>query len=507
MGRRTHYPDPFTLDDYLSRFDPRLLEDAEGRRILTRLDPALFTLVYLANHLKSEETGGAVSFSDFHLDVFDDARRLARGLTEPQADRAAYIAPRGAGKSTLLFLALPLWLAAHGHRRFVAAFADAGTQAELHLQTFKRELETNELLRQDFPDLCTPARRKQGSTAADNRAMYQAANGFVFAAKGIDASSLGMKVGDRRPDHLVFDDVEPDASNYSAGQKEKRLATILKAVLPLNVYASATLAGTMSMPGCIVHDLVDAANGLPHPEWVDEEKWHAYHYRAIITDPVTGVERSLWPEKWSLAWMNTVRHTRAFRSQMNNEPDAFEGAYWTDSDFRYGTLERPTAQVLSIDPAVTTKEKSDYTALALVAYDRHSDRACVLNVWNRRIPPGEPLRELVLAILDEYPQTLGVLVESNQGGDTWRTILHGLPVRLDAVHQTAAKELRAEHLLNHYQRGRVLHAQRIPALENQMLAFPGGAFDDCIDAVGTAVEALRPRPKRGSANVRTASYV
>jgi predicted phage terminase large subunit-like protein len=102
---------------------------------------------------------------------------------------------------------------------------------------------------------------------------------------------------------------------------------------------------------------------------------------------------------------------------------------------------------------------------------------------------------------------MGELIETNQGGDAWKTILHDLPVKLHTVHQTASKELRAEYLLNHYQFGRVVHEKRLPQLEEQMVAFPKGANDDAIDAVGTAVEALRPRPKKKPGAVRTASYM
>lgn len=50
----------------------------------------------------------------------------------------------------------------------------------------------------------------------------QAALGLSFAARGIDAASLGMKVGEKRPDLLILDDIEPDESSYSAYQTRIR---------------------------------------------------------------------------------------------------------------------------------------------------------------------------------------------------------------------------------------------------------------------------------------------
>ena len=496
----------FDLDAYLAGLDPLLLAHSEGRRVVTRLDPMLFALTYLPHHLRGRETDDQITLSEFHLDVIEQARRWVVPDREPMQSRDAYIAPRGVGKSTWLFLILPIWAAAHQHRMFAAAFADSGGQAELHLQSLKHELERNALLRLDFPELCTPAVRPRGVTAADNRTMYLAQSGFVFMAKGIDSSSLGMKVGERRPDLLILDDIEPDAANYSAFQKDKRLGTLLDAVLPLNVYARVIIAGTVTMPGSIVHDLVKAARGEDDPaEWVTDERIRPHWYPAIVTDPETGTERSLWPAKWSMEYMAAIRHTRAFRSQMMNDPMAVDGQYWTTEDITYRDDLPLTSQVLSIDPAVTTREKSDYTALAVIGYSVHADVAVVRAVWNLRIPPGTQLRDRVLAILDAYPDTMGVLVETNQGGDVWRSILHGLPVQLRTIHQSAAKELRAERLLNHYQHRRVVHERRLPALEEQLVAFPRGAHDDLVDAVGTAVEALRPPPRRRGV-VRTTPY-
>jgi phage terminase large subunit-like protein len=73
------------------------------------------------------------------------------------------------------------------------------------------------------------------------------------------------------------------------------------------------------------------------------------------------------------------------------------------------------------------------------------------------------------------------------------------------VHQSEAKEVRAARLLNHYQRRRVVHEQRLPAVEEQMVAFPKAPNDDLVDAVGTGVEVFLG--KKNVASVTAASYV
>jgi len=514
----------FDLDRYLAEYNPAALGVPECRRILTRYDPLLFALLYLPHHLRGPETREEITFSEFHYDAIRQARRWALPVEQPGAERDVNVAPRGCGKSTWFFLVLPMWAAAHGHRSFIAAFADSGAQAEMHLKSFRSELRENELLREDFPDLCTPGRTSSGGALADHRQMFIARSGFVFGAKGIDASSLGMKVGKRRPDLIILDDIEPDESNYSPGQKEKRLSTLTDAILPLNIYARVVLVGTVTMPGSIVHDLVRTVTipGDEHPRWIADERWRVHYYPAILTDPDTGGRRSLWAAKWPLTYLESIEHTRSYRKNYLNDPMARDGTYWNEEDFTHVELPALTGQLLSIDPAVTSKSKSDFTALAIVGYSAHYRRVVVRAAWAIRVPPGEQLRQRVLAILELYPETRGVLVETNQGGEVWRnSVLKGLPIPVKTVHQDEPKEVRAARLLGFYQTPprrrpgdswgpeydrlpQVVHETALPAVEGQMVAFPKGANDDLVDAVGTGVDYfLKPRKKAGATVVRT----
>lgn len=481
---------------YLARFaarrfkdGTRMLDNPFGRRYLTRLEPRLFALVYLRHHLAGAETGGVVSFSEAHREWYDHMLGWVKPQVEPKTWRHAYVAPRASAKSTTWFLVAPLWAAAHRHSRFVAAFADSASQAEGHLTTLKRELDTNELLRKDYPELCEPAVREgRGVKVADNRAMMQQRNGFVFAAKGVDSSALGMKVGEKRPDLIILDDVEPDASNYSAHLVGKRLATIQNALLPLNEWARVVLVGTVTMDGSLIHQLVRSTTTSAQPaQWITDERFVCHYYPALTTGD-DGEPRSLWPEKWSVEYLESIKHTRSFALNYQNHPVPLDGTYWSAADIEVvhpgdDVLAR-CRHLISIDPAVTSKQGSDYTGIAVLSHDKVRGHVHVRDCWRVRLDP-KSLRTRVAAILEQYPEVRVLLVETNQGGDLWADVFSDLPVKVMPVAQSVKKEVRAGWLLNGYQRRAVSHAKPLPDLDSELLGFPAGLHDDQVDAVGS----------------------
>lgn len=475
------------------------------RRALSR-DPVAFALIYLRHHLRDRE--GLISFAEVHYEWAALAETWKTRETEPQSNRHGFIAPRETGKSTWWFLILPMWAAAHGYREFVAAFADTAAQAQTHLGTFKRELETNPLLAADFPELCTPARKRSGHALADRAGMIHQSNGFVLAARGIDSATLGLKVEERRPDLIVLDDAEPDEANYSPDQMIKRLGTITDAIFPLNIYAAVVMVGTVTMPGSITHSIVKAAQGVEVADWIRDEKIQCHHHLPILVDN-DGTERSMWPQKWPLPWLLSVRHTRSFMKNYLNDPLGREGAFWRLEDFTYGSLgPAATRWMLCLDPAVTTKGSSDWTGWAVVACDPIRNHVEVVAAGQVKLV-GESLRQFVLEKLAEWPRIKAVRVEVNQGGDLWRTVLHSLPVQLLVFTSKESKETRFAWALDYYQQagGRVLHRERLRTLEEQMVAFPNAAHDDIADAVVAGVlYFLRGVPRMDTA-VRTESYV
>lgn len=163
--------------------------------------------------------------------------------------------PRGSGKTSLCEAAA-IWAILFGHRRFVALIGATGPAASEMLESIKVELETNDLLVADFPEVCFPVVMLDGInqranaqtlngqrtrvTWTDSQIVFatvpgSAASGSRIRVAGLEGRVRGMKAttaaGESiRPDFAIADDPQTDESAHHPPQTAKRERILLGAV-------------------------------------------------------------------------------------------------------------------------------------------------------------------------------------------------------------------------------------------------------------------------------------
>lgn len=203
--------------------------------------------------------------------------------------------PRGSGKTSLSECAV-LWSLLCGYRAFVVLIGSDQAAAERMLESVKVELETNELLLEDYPEVCYPVAclersphrcRGQRHNGEPTYIGWQAgelvlptvagskASGSVVKVAGLTGAIRGLKhkTADGRsvrPDLVVVDDPQTDESARSVSQCAYRERLLAGAVLGLagpGKKISGIMPCTVIAPGDVADSLLDPAK---HPEWNGE---------------------------------------------------------------------------------------------------------------------------------------------------------------------------------------------------------------------------------------------
>lgn len=480
---------------------PAVFTSPEYRRRVTKGSALRFAIVYLNHHLVLQgTTPPAITFNEMHLAL----SRAARRWIQPVRWREAWIGPRGVGKSSWCFLALPLWALAHGHRSYFMAFSHTGKMAERQLATLRMELETNTLLRQDYPELAP--RRIRG---ASNTNRTVVANGGTIAAAGLKENTLGAKSGANRPDLIILDDIEPLEEVLPEGEKRKIETAIRSAVIPMSApHAAIGVFGTTTSYDSVMDRVARHARGRGESEWVTNHGFTVRLFPAVRIDPDTGEERSLWPERWPLTETHLGEHLR--RNDRDETPREFElnylldpspfgedaGSFWRSEMFVRKTsasLGGVWEHMLYIDGAVTRKATSDRTAMVIVGRDPARRFAIVEYAQAFRIS-AETLRQRIHRLAARKPTLRTVHIETNNGGDLWEEMLNPpdkpLPrqLTLDTDWSSVSKQVRVEQALQWYETDRVFHAKEFVELEREMVMFPSPkVHDDLVDALTGAL--------------------
>jgi len=156
--------------------------------------------------------------------------------------------------------------------------------------------------------------------------------------------------------------------------------------------------------------------------------------------------------------------------------------------------------VVAVDPAVSSGTKSDLCGIVVVGAVTEGPpqdwRAYVLEDASLRASSPSAWARAALEARARHGADR-IVAEVNQGGDLVAEVLRQLDplVPYRAVHATRGKAARAEPVAALYEQGRVAHAGRLGALEDQMMqmtaqGYCGTGSPDRVDALVWAVQDL-----------------
>lgn len=491
-------PGNLDLTPYARLNPTAFVENQEYRLLHMRRDPILFALWYFSSKLRAQHSG-VISLAPYHVDMAYDALQWTIKSPGEREIRSSWTVPRDGGKSTWMFDILPTWALAFNYSRFMLGITYADLYKD-HLYTLKENFKRNKRLRRDFPALCTAERTTENRSASDTQSTYFAASGQVILGTSMKQAKLGKKIRDMRPDLIMLDDIEPEEARYGHDEREKILSSITQAILPMNTRARVAITGTTTKHGSIIHELVRAAEGEKHEGWIEEQNIKPHYYAPFITNG-DGVRHSVWPQKWTTGFLESIEDTDDYAMNYLNKPKTSSDPYWRESMFIKTPLPGITERAVVMDFAVTSHGRSDYTGIAVGGYAPHSRKVCVEFCTAVRQNPAQ-LRAILKQLFTDNPTIDTLIIDNTQGKDTWHEIIGSVvPDHVEVIEaeNIGSKKYRARRSSDFYIYKWVHHHPlAVQAAERQMCAFPDVRNDDMVDAVCYLTwHYLKDKPKPG----------
>lgn len=219
-----------------------------------------------------------------HMDLASDLDAVVRS-----GGNIARVLPRGSAKTTWMELGA-IYAVVTGMRRHVVIVSGTGEMAEDMLTRIRGEVEANDLLEEDYPEVCVPIRALEGSPMRaktmliDNgsdllpisfewktgkavfpRVPGSRCCGSIIVARGIEGNLRGMihklpSGQSVRPDLVLVDDPQTRESAGSPVQCRDRIDTINGDLLGLagpNTKIAAMVAATIIRRGDVADQLTD----------------------------------------------------------------------------------------------------------------------------------------------------------------------------------------------------------------------------------------------------------
>lgn len=327
------------LDTPFDTFDAR----KESRKSLLG-----FSLVYLTGY-----------FTDppalFH-------RELVGALENDDERRVLILGFRGSGKSTFGSLALPLWAALEYPDKFpfIILVADSSRQATLNISAIKHELETNQLIKQDYGEIKGNVIEDfslQGEGEEWQKQNIVLSNGVRILARSRGQKVRGLRHLQYRPRLIVVDDPEDGEWVRTKENRDKTDRWLHSEIMPGMDARKGKLVviGNLLHMDALLSRLRAPGTGFKSLEFplIDKDGKCTWPAMYPTEQSLKDKERDMGPIAW--------------QREMLLKIVAEDEAVIRPEDITYYD-ERPVNAVASIkghgiDLAISQKEGADYTAI------------------------------------------------------------------------------------------------------------------------------------------------
>lgn len=450
-------------------------ESPVNRKYLCSKDFSLFFCYYFTDYIQ-------YPFAPFHYEMFQDIKDLMEGKYR----EVAWVMFRESAKTSFAKIFL-IWLIVYNKRRYLNVDSFSLTNAERVLFDVVLALQTNGKLKSDFGELFN-AKREADEVTQKRINNFITTNGVRVEAHSTGKSVRGRLHGAQRPDFLLLDDFETNETKDSKAHTAGVISHIDEFKAGLESDAIILYLGNYITEYGSVATLIDRAK-------TDDRL-------KIRNVPVEKDGKPTWPAKYAMTTEEALKEGKVslqdkkkqlgslvYSAEMLNEPIASDLQKFKKSMFKYVTkaqvMAMNTRKFATIDTALSKDAESDATGM--VRNYVNTENFWHLSGKSYRINPKE-LVELLFQLHTDGFEKIGI--ETTAYTQAIEPFFQEecrkrgkYPYIVQLKHGGVMKESRIESLVAPYEAGTIFHIEgECEEMEEQLLKFPVGLYDDIIDA-------------------------
>ena len=449
--------------------------------------------------------------------------KVGKLLINKDIKQLALVLPRDHAKSTLAACAVlyRFLFATKDRPEFIAWIGEAQDQAIDNLNWIMTHIYENPAIHYYFGDL-------QGDKWTKSE--FTLSNGCRMIAKGTSQRLRGKKQLSTRYTGMILDDFESELNTKTPEGRQQIKNWVTAAVYPAIDFDKN---GFLWCNGTIVH-YDSFLNGLVR-ENINAQKsgedfsWEVLTYKAILEDGTP-----LWPSRWPLKkleerkqfyidsgtpakfYQEYMNQAKSPEDQIFSEEDINEGYYKGNARFDkqadswYIQMDDGTKKYINIyigvDPASTINTYSDFSVIMVIGVTAEFDYY-VLEYWRKRVLPME-CAEQIFKLFKQYSPVRRVNIETIAYQEMLRDYVYkrskreglfipGIEKGIKGYGNQKKKDRLFEGLQPMFKQGAVHLKKNHHEFIGELLDFPKGSHDDCIDAFWLSTQFARGNKKAG----------
>jgi len=481
--------------------------------------------------------------------MHEELYQLLFEMTEKRGERAAVAAPRDNAKSSIASLIYVLWCVCFRKEKYILLLSETKDQAADNLSHIKSELENNQKLIEDFPEVCMTEDMPKPECWKKSEIITR--NGVKITSLGSGQKIRGRRHKEERPSLIIADDIEGDEHVIHQDMRQKTYDWFTKAVLKAgspktNVIVIGTLLHYDSLLAKLLRDnemhgwrkkkYKAIISWSSHPElW---QKWSAifnfrdtYHeksgkeaaYAFYLDNKEAMLEgtKVLWPEMEDYYALMEIREQEgewSFDSEKQNEPVNSKERHFNPDEFSYWDKDYSSVEALlsslganldvygACDPSLGKPTKQgDYSAIVSVARDKTTGIIYVIDADIAKRLPDKIVKDIIeycrirnyVKFIFETNQFQEVLVGQIQDQGAVESVYPAI----EKLQNTTDKTSRIQSLQAMIKSGKIKFSKKHTELLVQLGYFPKGPHDDGPDALEMAVRTCRLEKKKDANKV------